>query len=73
MSCASGSASLAASDSDLSYFDREEAAFHERVRDGYLRLAAKDPLRFRLVDASGTIEQAREQVEAVISNLKFEV
>jgi dTMP kinase len=63
----------AAPDSELSYFDREEAAFHERVREGYLRLAAKDPLRFRLVDASGTIEQAREQVEAIISELRFEV
>jgi dTMP kinase len=62
------------SDSDLSYFDREEAAFHDRVREGYLKLAAKDPARFRVVDASGSIEQAHDQVmDILLSNLKFQI
>ena len=61
-------------DNDLSYFDREEAAFHDRVREGYLKLAAKDPARFRVVDASGSIEQAHEQVmDILISNLIFQI
>ena len=32
--------------------DREDPAFHARVHDGYLRLAASDPDRWRQVDAS---------------------
>ncbi|HWP45202.1 MAG TPA: dTMP kinase [Blastocatellia bacterium] len=60
-------------DHEMSYFDREEAAFHDRVRNGYLKLAAKEPDRFRIVDASGSIEQAHDQVMSIISNLKFEI
>jgi dTMP kinase len=61
-------------DTEMSYFDREEAAFHDRVRGGYLKLAARDPGRFRLVDASGSIEEAHNRVmSVVITNLRFEV
>jgi len=31
--------------------DRETAAFHQRVRDGYLALAAREPERIALIDA----------------------
>lgn len=34
--------------------DREEPAFHARVHDGYLHLAASDPDRWRQVDASAS-------------------
>ncbi|MBI9020234.1 MAG: dTMP kinase [Verrucomicrobia bacterium] len=33
-------------------FEQEERSFHERVRQGYLKLAAEEPDRFRIVDAS---------------------
>ncbi|MBM4142235.1 MAG: dTMP kinase [Lentisphaerae bacterium] len=53
-------------------FEQESEAFHERVREGYLALAARDPRRFRVVDtgreedrAAGEIwEQARALVAA---------
>jgi dTMP kinase len=32
--------------------DAHDLDFHRRVRDGYLRLAASDPIRWRTVDAS---------------------
>lgn len=35
-------------------FGREELAFHERVRAGYLQLAAASPLRWLVVDACRT-------------------
>jgi dTMP kinase len=61
-------------DTELSYFDREEADFHDRVREGYLKLAAKDPARFRIVDASESIERAHDRVmDILISNLGFEI
>jgi dTMP kinase len=55
-----------ASDSALQYIDDEDVAFHERVREGYLTLARAEPERLRVVDASGTVAEAREQVMAVV-------
>ena len=37
-------------------FELEALAFHQRVRDGYLQLAADDPNRFLIIDGSETIE-----------------
>jgi dTMP kinase len=40
---------------DLTRFEdeaRHDAAFHQRVRDGYRHIAASDPERWRVVDAS---------------------
>jgi len=33
-------------------FEREELAFHQRVRQGYLEMAKKDPRRWLLIDSS---------------------
>ena len=33
-------------------FEAEETAFHDRVRDGYLKLAADEPERWLVIDAS---------------------
>ena len=38
-------------------FELEALAFHQRVRDGYLQLAADDPNRFLIIDGSETIEE----------------
>lgn len=43
-------------------FEREERAFHERVRNGYLTLAAEEPERFRIVDGAADIEAVRREV-----------
>jgi len=43
-------------------FEQEEIAFHQRVRDGYLKLAANDPERWLVVDAS----QSKAKIEEII-------
>jgi dTMP kinase len=45
-------------------FEREEVAFHERVRAGFLALAAAEPERFCVVDATAQIEAVRARVVA---------
>ncbi len=48
-------------------FHREEIAFHERVRAGFLSLAREDSDRYAIIDATGTPESVQRQVlEAVL-------
>lgn len=43
-----------------SRFEHEELAFHNKIRNGYLDLAERDPIRFRVIDAGGTPEAVHE-------------
>lgn len=46
--------------------DREPLEFHERVRQGYLELAASEPERFHFIPASGSVAEVHNLViEAV--------
>jgi dTMP kinase len=45
-------------------FEREAVSFFERVRDGYLALAAADAPRFRIIDASQTQAEVSAAVAA---------
>jgi dTMP kinase len=49
--------------------DSEEAGFYRRVRDGYLELAAAEPDRFAVVDASQELEQVQAAIAAEINRL----
>lgn len=44
----------------LDCFEREEFAFHRKVRAGYLQLAAADPDRWLVIDASLPEQKVRE-------------
>ena len=44
----------------LDCFEREEFAFHRKVRAGYLQLAAADPERWLVIDASLPEQKVRE-------------
>ncbi len=61
------------SSADLTRFetDSEEhgATFHERVRDGYRRLAADDPERWRVVDGSDVPEKVAGEVWSAVADL----
>ena len=43
-------------------FEREARDFHRRVRDGYHKLAAREPDRFCILDASGTVDDVASRV-----------
>ncbi len=43
-------------------FEQEAITFHQRVREGYLKLAADDPQRWLVIDAS----QPKEKIEQII-------
>lgn len=47
--------------------DDEAVEFHRRVRAGYLRMASREPDRFRVIDGSGTPEVVAERVWDVIA------
>ncbi len=48
-------------------FERMGSAFHERLREGFLAVAAAEPDRCRLIDACAEPEAVAEQVWALVS------
>ncbi|MET0984462.1 MAG: dTMP kinase [Steroidobacteraceae bacterium] len=52
--------------SEADRFESEQAAFFERVRNGYLEIAKREPQRVRLIDASRPIEQVSADVRAAL-------
>jgi dTMP kinase len=53
----------------LGAFDEEKMEFHARVRKGYLDLAASDPARVRLVDASGSAAETHARVMKLVDEI----
>ncbi|MBA2732561.1 MAG: dTMP kinase [Acidobacteria bacterium] len=47
--------------------DAEDAAFHARVRDAYLKLAAQEPDRVRVISACGSINETHDRVLEVVT------
>jgi dTMP kinase len=50
----------------LAYLDDLELEFHTRVREGYLKIAAADSARVKIVDASNSPEKMHAQVMSLI-------
>jgi len=49
--------------------DTEGAAFFEQVRAGYMRLAAEEPDRMKLVDGAGSVTDADTAIRAIVEPL----
>ena len=62
-------ARLAKAGRKLDRFEREDRAFFERVRAAYLAIAKKEPQRVRLIDASVSAGQVREQIREALEGL----
>jgi len=50
----------------LDRYERQDAAFHERVRAGFAAIAAADPDRCRVIDAGGTQAETHALVLAAL-------
>ena len=50
-------------------FEAESRAFFERTRAEYLRRAAEAPARFRVIDATESIDEIRVKLEKIISSI----
>ena len=50
-------------------FEREEVAFHQRVREGYLNLAAEEPQHWLVIDATQSKEKIAEIIWQRVSQL----
>jgi dTMP kinase len=46
--------------------DAEDAEFHTRVRDAYLRLAAAEPERVKIVQTGGSVDETHAQVKEIV-------
>ncbi len=46
----------------------EDLEFHRRVRNGYLEIAAKDPGRIKLINASESIEQVHNKIVSIVED-----
>jgi dTMP kinase len=53
----------------LDRFEREDAAFHERVRRAYQQLAKAEPARMRIIDASRDFESVRKSIQQALQGL----
>lgn len=47
--------------------DAEDASFHARVRNAYLEIAAAEPERVRVIDASGSVEETHARVLEIVN------
>ena len=53
----------------LDKFEREAAAFHQRVRAVYLARAAADRERFRIIDSTRAVADVRAELERVVDTM----
>lgn len=53
-------------DVEWNRLDAKKLAFHRRVQTGYLQMAAREPQRWLVVDATQSIEQVHRQVLAAV-------
>lgn len=49
-----------------SRFEDETLSFHQRVRDGYLELARRQPERFRVIDAAQDEPRVKEEIRSAV-------
>jgi dTMP kinase len=49
-------------------FEREKADFFNRVRQAYLSMATNSPQRYKIIDASRTLEQVQTQIATTLDS-----
>lgn len=56
-----------ANNATLDRFEQEQQEFFQRVRDSYLRRAGQFPQRFRVIDATHSLENIQNKLEVILS------
>jgi dTMP kinase len=51
---------------ELDRFEREDDAFHERVRSGFHQMACDDPKRWVVVDATGAVDDVAATIHSAV-------
>ena len=54
---------------DLDRFEQEKVEFFERVRQAYLDMARQYTARYRVIEASQSLEQVQQQLELVLQSI----
>lgn len=49
-------------------FENLDLSFHERMREGYLKIAKNNPQRCRVIDATQSVDEIFENVKAAVSD-----
>ncbi len=47
-------------------FEQQALAFHQKVREGYLQLAAQNSERFRILDGTMELERLHEEIVTIL-------
>ena len=47
--------------------DAEDTGFHTRVRDAYLKIAAAEPDRIKVIETTGSVEETHAKVKGIVS------
>ncbi|MBT3904966.1 MAG: dTMP kinase [Rhodospirillaceae bacterium] len=47
-------------------YERMDAEFHDRLRDGFLKIAAAEPERCAVLDASGSVEDIQAEIFLIV-------
>ena len=53
--------------------DAETSEFYSSVRKAYLKIAEKEPKRFRVIDANGSVEEIQAEVAEIVTAFLGEV
>lgn len=56
--------------SNADRMDEQSAEFHNRVREAYLHMAAREPERFRVIDGRGAVETVAQAVWNTFESLR---
>jgi dTMP kinase len=60
---------LALHSGEWNRLDQEDVGFHRRVRQGYLELAAAEPDRWLIVDASRSVEEIQREIQEAVKRI----
>ena len=56
-------------DKDPDRLEQESIDFHARVREGYASIAKAEPERFKRVDATGTVDEIKDEIYCFLEEL----